>query len=374
MANHHHQPAHLLSQWACADAFKLVRGQPEVVAAHDALLLRNASKRRKWPICVQRKDPERALPEGRRWGRSTPEHTCCREGLYAFPRPETDAERGLAWLMFQMSDADRTGVQARSIGDLVDLASRFDDRHAERAEKALADRVDTPVATVLEIIRGGGRPTARQRGILATFLTLAHLRGPVWLRGDYPEMLEAALRKRRAEFVEGLSRSMTRADAAVLVDLMDAVQRRVMFAVAVGKLAASSWDVLRKVDPRFTVLEAAGSTRFVFADNPARAWDPSRPHALATLARIGMKRRSARITFPISPRHCLVVRSGRRIPRWSRRRATEQEVRSINTALLTFALEEIVYPSPDRDVFLPGVDPDAVVPWVEPRYRAGASH
>jgi len=363
---HHHQPAHILAEWACKDAYKLITGEPERVHQLDLDILADSQKRRKWPLCVQRK---RATTASRRFTRSTPENTCCAANLNTMPRFTDPVAKGLALLLFPSSAPRFSPLpEVNSWSDLAGFAPGYYKIDANLPEDVLARRLDGPVHPVLQRLRHGRELDAEAVSLLLTFLHLAWTRSPTFMSG-LARLVGGKWAGNRDRDTNRLANFMPLSDAKKAIDVVDEVIRQA------GHHWLRMYQARRRVGalvvPAATlgVLVAPKGVQFIFGDNPALPHGWNGPPLLGGLEVARDHPHERVITYPIDPRHCVVVVVGRKADETApmpilRIAATGAQVRTVNHALLTMADNEVVYPTPKRRHYLPdGVDPDAVPPF-----------
>lgn len=96
--------------------------------------------------------------------------------------------------------------------------------------------------------------------------------------------------------------------------------------------------------------------QFVLSDNPVRPFHFAAPQRIGYAAVPGLKEKSACISLPLSPDICLNISLDRPHNRMTHRLATESEQRNINTAQAYMAIDELIFPSKEMDVFNHGFD------------------
>ncbi len=319
--------------------------------------------KRDWPICVQRK---RFHGTHKAFTRSIPRKTFCIQDRYKFPEFQDPVQRALAWHMLS-GEKEKSNISAQRLQDLASLSDQYRGINAYRAEQRLAEYMDDPVAILLNALRASAVTPARQKlGMLRRFIGLTILRSPSWFEHFDKPTTRAALDSTRTATASAL-RDLPAAEGFHLVASMEHVLERALYPMSLERYALGTPDPLRDIHPKFTLVTATGRVGFVIGDNAARPWRMDGMGGIDTSHWPGLLNRSTQITFPISPRECLVLRYHPAAPLFSRNTVDETVVRQFNTAQITFAVDEVVYPSLDRGVFVRDLNPDDVPPWTEPR-------
>lgn len=347
MARHHFVPAFVLRNFACPEAWRLVRASAATrrkVAEVDSRVLQTGSYR-SWPLCVLEKGTGRIE-------RRLLRDVCSQTDLYALPEYEDPVLRGIVRRTLRSTDDPDTFVPLTD-SELFELGKA--PLKKDEIEKLDIAPIDGEFARLVDPLRQGEELSAEEYDNVLRFIALARYRTPTWRNVYYPEIfadVRAKIRSRR-------SRSGAQAWVGPTPEAEDAFDSELdksLYQMALVQACLRDRDALAEANAKVVVLHALGSSKFVASDNPARPYFESDIRDLPTQNLPGISNPNTQAAYSLAPDTCLLVSTSPAIPRLAHEDAARERVRSINTALALSAMREVILSSPSQYAFLTWID------------------
>jgi hypothetical protein len=288
--------------------------------------------------------------------------------LPSYPDPVSNALLVISWRHLLELDVEPPPEDS-TLREMVDhYVARIgpDGLAPDAVERVLAEDLDGPACVLLEQLRSGHDPSTPDLVLLWRFIALGVARSPVWYHTFGKLYIRRAVRDARRDLKQNAYLGQPEVYDDALVRRHSEVLTDAMYPLFLANIAAQPEKIIGERLPAFTLLTSPAGVGFVMTDYAGRPY-PSAvsptalPKGMRPLDSTGMT-----MTVPIGPHHALRATYAA-TPTFVREAASEATVRGINTALLTLAQRFVVLPETMSDVFLPGVDPAASVPWRDDR-------
>ncbi|HLB45795.1 MAG TPA: DUF4238 domain-containing protein, partial [Anaerolineales bacterium] len=303
MPLHHYVPLSVISEFASAESWKVVRASRKEkarIARLDAEAIKRVDKR-KWPICIYEKDKHRLT-------RKPAEKVCSQIGLYRVPNYNYRENRALIRRSLENSLFDGKPLfenfdEFLRLGDIpVDL---------DMIERVQIGEIDGKFAGLLPLLRNGQQLNDEQISIILRFVAFARFRTPTWRRvyfsKAYGEPVARLKQSLEAQRPVALMFDVQRwASLGELISLIDDL----VYNMAIVLSCDQHLNVLRNAGARILILHTEGSAPFITCDNPARPYHTDRiRRMLSEPLPPGFQDGKSQIVYPISPKSCLLISS-----------------------------------------------------------------
>ena len=354
MTLHHYVPVSVISNFASAEAWRLVNASDEVrakIASNDAKNM-SSGNRRKFPICVYDKI-------SRTSARKLAKDVCSQQNLYKVVSCDDKLARDLIYSLMdhfiQAESKDKGFVLVSWGGKTLD---------PNLIERVPVGYMDGRFAALLPRLLDGQDLDDDETLFLLQFLAFARFRTPVWQRICFPQAWSAQIARVKQVINE------QRYKARLLLDInwansLEALKSKVedyFHNMSIALSCNEHVNALRIADVRILVLHTRETCPFITCDNPARPYYPEQIERMYSEHPPGFEEDGVQIVYPLSPACCLVISRNSSLPRFSHDEAKIGHVKAINTALAIMADKEIVLAGPHTSVFESWLDLDKLEP------------
>jgi hypothetical protein len=305
------------------------------------------------PLCVMSKGT-------RTFGRGTVRNTCTDTGFYGVREYNDAVLRGMLRRTID-AVAGTAGPPIQSIAEYAQLgAVELDGNEIERR---FVSPLDARFArAVSRVVSEGATLSDGELTDLRRSLGFARGRTPAWKRGHFPAIMERQVKRSREFLLENLQLDeQTQVKGYTLGQILNVFDDNAWMVSAIQH-AAGTVDVFTKHGMKISILRAPADCFFVVCDNPMRPYDPEDVDTILEGGDPGFGNPRCVGTFAIHPRYCLRISTGEPVD-GARIAVDELQVRTINTAALLMAENEVVAPNATLDgCFLPHISNPLDVP------------
>jgi hypothetical protein len=338
----HYVPVSILRQFAAPEAWKLVPPIAQENTRFQDERVLNGDNHREWPVC-------HFTLQGR-YSRRIIKKVFAEKGLYSIRVPVGRLDRAMIHLALRVLHDGR-------LDSVQDTAQFF--KLEEQAldpdvvESTHLSRLDNDFAKLADQIRSGAPVSRDQFAILLKLVTLQRFRTPGWKDCHFPDAikrLQAHMEHSTRDFEATFGSSPT---LGLPQDVFYAQLYRHLHQLTIMKFTTDPMDYLLTAGVKATLLIPAGEVPFICSDNPMRPYCAARPKRIRYDRPLGIEKPGIAALLPLGPKHCLrfeVNAAAQAIP-IPKRTLQDDEVRTVNTALLYSSYQAFICNSPRDDLF-----------------------
>jgi hypothetical protein len=295
--------------------------------------------------------------------------------LYSVPAYDDPRAFGIALSMLQRPLGLSLGRPA-SDGELLSWAEGLAAMGVvrEEMEQAVTRKVDNPAAAAVRRTRATGQVAADDVSSLARMMQFASARTPHWLAENREGLRSQALRNLDSFGpIPVQRRHFDTAEEFLALYARVAADTAFLLAVS-GFIDDERVPLFAKPPFRLVLFDArAASVPFITCDNPLRPLNLAAVDRAHRKPRQPMRDPGVFALYPVAPTLMLAATTDRSFRAREVRPVNDDFVRRVNTALLRLAVSEVVLPDAADRLFIGGVDPLRVPPFIEfgaPMYAA----
>ena len=347
MPQHHFIPVFILRNFACKEAWRLVRAPSDTkrrVALHDETVLHSRNPRN-WPLCVLDKATGTLQ-------RKKLADVCSRANFYSLPQPEDPLMRGIIRLSIRFFE-DPARLTPISDQDLPELGREPLD--LEEIERLRISAIDGQFARLVGPLRSGADMSIQDMTVIIRFVVLARYRTPFWRETYYPRVFQDTVghirRQARLPGAAPWAQLTANEEEALTKEL-----ERSLYQLAIMGTCIRDHSALNRTNTNVLVLHSVGTSKFVAADNPARPFFPSPIKHLPSQPFPAIDDPNLQMLYPISPDACLLLTKRPDLPHFSHQEVKGNPIKEINTILAITARGQVVLPESSPHFFLPWLD------------------
>ena len=340
MTRHHYIPISILSTFASAEAWRVVKAPSEVrarIALADENTI-NYGQVRSWPVVVYEKEKHKLT-------RKLIGQVCSQAGLYGIVDYNDRLARAL--FRFNLQNQNSVLLEAFDLERFMQLGDEPLD--PDLIEKVPVGEIDSSFGTILPLLRNGQELGDEQIDALLRFVAFARFRTPAWRRVYFPELYECQLsffKGRITALTQDVKKNLSKEWGISFETVNKAVDEH-FYHMAMMEYSSKEFSALSAlVEPKVKVLHIKASLPFITCDNPSRPFYPKRIRQIFDEPLPGFKDSKVYIVYPVSPRSCILISSNSAWVKFEYENAKEETVRAINTALAIMADKEIVFSGP----------------------------
>jgi len=223
----------------------------------------------------------------------------------------------------------------------------------ELIERTAIGNLDRDFAQVLPKLRDGTDIDYKEQVSVRRFIAFMRFRGPLFRRRYFDEMhgrLVESVRQQIELISEMLLADSYNEFSHTLRNFNEDIDAHVYHMMLIRY--ATGFDPLSElVKPKMRVLHTPDEVPFVTCDNPSRPYHSKRVKNIEDSRLPGFKDPQVQILFPVSPQSCVILSSNPSWREFAHLDARPSQVREINSALAMMANEQIVFASPNTNVF-----------------------
>ena len=354
MTLHHYVPVSVISNFASAEAWRLVNASDKVRAKIASIDAKNmtSGNRRKFPICVYDKI-------SRTSARKLAKDVCSQQNLYKVVKCDDKAARDLLYSVMNLFTHER--FRDKSLAFASRDGKTLD---PEFIEKIPVGYMDGRFAGLFPRLVDGQELNDDEAFFLLQFLAFARFRTPVWRRVYFPQAWDGPIAKfkRRINKERYKARLLLEINWANSLGILENIADGYFYNMSILLGCNRDINAFRSVGAKILVLHTKASMPFVTCDNPARPYYPDRIRGMLSDDAPGVADSKAQIVYPIEPKCCLLVSSNPSFAVFAHDDIEAEQARAINTALAIMADKEIVLAGPHTSVFESWLDLDKLEP------------